>query len=306
MAKPNDDGGKTRTGADGDDEKGNNPVFQLTQDQFDALIERVTNMIGKNGDAAEPAAKANGTLDWPDGDSFKRTVNGTVVRDITVEKWKGFMTKDLKLRKADIFNLRDKGLHFPKDFAQCDSDEVAAIIKNLKSIGTPLRAQSQKLLLHTCSWFRTLVGINYTIKDAHLCSKMVMNHAVSAKELLESEDSKKGMPKNLLPLTDGADLLNWLERCHLALHLMISRNNKPLAYVVRVKSEVGLNDDGDILPGKCYIEKSGSLRNILVARHTHQDDAFDAVNKLLFTHLETTLKGNSMVSSLKPCRKTLR
>ena len=131
-----------------------------------------------------------------------------------------------------------------------------------------------------------------------------MNHAVTATALEELEDDKKGVPKNLPPLNKGAKLLPWLERCIRVLQRMIRLNYKPLGYVVRVKLEVGLDDDGDIFPGKCYTANADSLCNFLMARHTYEDDSFDVDNELLFNHLDTTLKGNSMASSLKSFRKT--
>ena len=226
------------------------------------------------------------------------------VIDITPNKWKDFLKDDVMLRNEDIHNLRDEGLKFPKDLAACNGDDVDAIIKNMKSRGKPLRAQSQKLLKYACAWFRTLRSTNFTIKDEHFSKEMFTNHAVAFKSLQVTDGDKKGIPTGLPALFEGAELLLWLERCIRVFARLVGHNSVPLGYIIRKEKTVGIDDGGSILPKRCYTEPTGSLRNMFIERHTHDDDAYDANNELVYDHLEAALKGNSMVSSLKNFRKT--
>ena len=131
-----------------------------------------------------------------------------------------------------------------------------------------------------------------------------MNHAVAFKSLQETECDKKGIPKGLPTLFDGAELLPWLERCIRVFERLVRVNSVPLGYIICKEETVELDGGGPILPNKCYTALTGSLRNLLIERFTHDDDAFDANNELVFDHLDTALKGNLMVSLLKNFRKT--
>ena len=269
----------------GDSDQGNDVIrggqvggrFVMSDDQFAALMARVTNEI-QNASGAARALVAVTVPAFADHASYKRTVDGAVVRDITPDKWKYFLTDDICLRDEDINNLRDEGLEHPMHLTALTGDDVDAVIKNMKSKGTPLRAQSQDLLRNTCEWFCTLVTSNYTIKDTQFCIKMVFSHTVSFQPIQETENEKKGIPKGLPLLIEGAELLPWLKRSTRVLQRLVGINFFPLGYITRNKATVEQDDGGLILAGKRYTESTGSLRSFLVQRFTHDNNAFDTNN----------------------------
>ena len=91
--------------------------------------------------------------------------------------------------------------------------------------------------------------------------------AVTFKALQEAQDRKKGVPKGLPLLIEGAKLLPWLERSIRVLQRLVGTNYMPLGYITCNKATVGLDGGGLILTGKYYTETTGSLYNFLVARH---------------------------------------
>ena len=88
-----------------------------------------------------PELNAAGDPD-PDGRRFKEGNNNKV----TQAQWKDLMATVLELTNADVHALRDEGIKYPWDFAKLDEETMTALLSNLKKLGYPLKAHSQKMV----------------------------------------------------------------------------------------------------------------------------------------------------------------
>lgn len=112
----------------------------------------------------------------------------------------------LELDNANIDALRDEGIKFLWDFAKLDPDRMDALLSNLKKLGQPLKAYSQKMVKSYRDYAKFLTKCDYSICGEHFTKDAIVCCSVKYQALKDSKDSKDS-PLKLAKLLDNTDPL---------------------------------------------------------------------------------------------------
>ena len=219
----------------------------MTQGQLQNLM---TSLLGQIQSGGSRGTRNNAAVDYtvppefvpntnppqvdPDGRKFKEGQDEKVTRT----QWKDLMENVLELENADVHALRDKGIKFPWDFAKLDPETMDALLSNLKKLGQPLKAHSQKMVKSFRDFSEFLTKCGYSIRGRYFTKDTIVCCSVQYQALKDSKDSKDS-PSKLAKLLDNTDPLAWIESSYKTFKQLVGTDYLPLGYVICKEVKVG-------------------------------------------------------------------
>ena len=231
---------------------------------------------------------------------YAETIDGMGVTYLTVNAVKRFWEDTLTLAPKHSNALREKGITHPKDLAQFDSKEFNMVICSMKGRSAALPGLAQIRLRQACDFIQYTKATGRKMKDQYLTYNSIKSHAIQYRAFKDT-DSKEvgGLPK----LTDGTDVLSWLDSGEKQLHKLPSVDSSTLAYLLR-ENEIAKETSINFLPNKCYSSPYASIVGKLVARKSQRDICAETDRVTFYGYLLTALEDGPLESALQPHKET--